>query len=345
MSVYLFRRQHGVRTRVSLRLGLGIALSTLLLQATPSWAQSASLQLINEYPATSITASADLQFAAAVKKLSNGDIAINTLQEAANPYKGKDQVNAVSSGKAEIGTLFAGILGGSDSFFLLSSLPFVVDDFDQAQALFTCTRPELERHLNALNVRLLYATPWPPSGIWSANALSDVDAVKALNIRTYDDNSRGVFQRVGSRSVNLPFSAVGPKLISGELNAVLSSGDGGAGNRLWDQLPNFTAISYAIPLSYTIINNDAWNKLTPAQQASLTQAAQLTSAASWANVKSRIQDNYARMSEHNMRLNLEPAPAIREALRKAGQEQADSWWQQDKNNEIRTRCAPLVQAK
>jgi len=327
------------------RCALTVAISALLLQAGPAAAQSASLHLINEYPATSITASADLQFAAAVKQLSNGDIAVTTLQEAANPYKGKDQVSAVSSGKAEIGTLFAGILGGSDSFFLLSSLPFVVDDFEQAQSLFTCTQPELERHLAALNMRLLYATPWPPSGIWSAKAVPDVDAIKALNIRTYDDNSRGVFQRVGANSVNLPFSAVGPKLVSGELNAVLSSGDGGAGNRLWDHLPNFTAISYAIPLSYTIINNDVWNKLTPAQQSILTQAAKATSDASWANVKSRIQDNYARMKEHNMQLNLQPAASVRQALRKAGQEQTDSWWQQDKNSEVRTRCAVVLQAK
>lgn len=330
---------------LSRRYSLAAVIAAALLQVNPAWSQSATLQLINEYPATSITASADLQFAATVNRLSNGDIAVATMQEAANPYKGKDQVSAVSSNKVAIGTLFAGILGGSDSFFLLSSLPFVVDDFEQAQTLFTCTRPELERHLAALNLRLLYATPWPPSGIWSAQALPDVAAVKALNIRTYDDNSRGVFQRVGANSVNLPFSAVGPKLVSGELNAVLSSGDGGAGNRLWDQLPNFTAISYAIPLSYTIINQDAWNKLTAAQQATLTQAAKSTSEASWANVNSRIQDNYARMREHNMQLNLQPAAALREVLRKAGQEQADSWWQQDKNSEIRTRCAPLAQAK
>src|SRR5450830_893503 len=342
------RTKQGARMSVcsfARRCSLAATITTVLLQATPAWSQSATLQLINEYPATSITASADLQFAAAVNKLSNSDITVTTLQEAANPYKGKDQVSAVSSNKVAIGTLFAGILGGSDSFFLLSSLPFVVDDFEQAQALFTCTRPELERHLAALNLRLLYATPWPPSGIWSAKALPDVAAVKALNIRTYDDNSRGVFQRVGANSVNLPFSAVGPKLVSGELNAVLSSGDGGAGNRLWDHLPNFTAISYAIPLSYTIINNDVWNKLTPAQQSILTQAAKATSDASWANVKSRIQDNYARMKEHNMQLNLQPAASVRQALRKAGEEQTDSWWQQDKNSEVRTRCAVVLQAK
>src|SRR3546814_424859 len=69
--------------------------------ATPqAWAQ-ASLQLINEYPATSITAAADLKFAEAVKQASNGSLAVQTLQEKQNPYKGDEQVNAVITGKTQ----------------------------------------------------------------------------------------------------------------------------------------------------------------------------------------------------------------------------------------------------
>jgi TRAP-type C4-dicarboxylate transport system substrate-binding protein len=324
---------------------LACAAAMALLPAAPLLAQDASLRLINEYPATSITAAADLRFAASVASLSKGQLSVATLQEAANPYKGKRQVEAVGAGEVEGGTLFSGILGASDPFFLLSSLPFMVDDFKQARALFDCTRPALQRHLAALNLRLLYATPWPPSGIWSAAPLPDAAALKALSIRTYDDNSQGVFRRLDARSVNLPFSAVGPKLASGELNAVLSSGDGGAGNRLWEHLNNFTAISYAIPLSYTVINADAWNKLTPAQQAVLEQAAQATDEASWAIVGKRIQENYARMSEHGMHLNLQPAEDVRRALRQAGREQSDGWWlQQDSDRAIRNSCMPAAHA-
>src|SRR5690606_32970186 len=55
----------------------------LLLSAAalpPAWAQT-TLQLINEYPATSITADADLRFAAQVEEQSGGDLKIETLQE------------------------------------------------------------------------------------------------------------------------------------------------------------------------------------------------------------------------------------------------------------------------
>src|SRR5690606_4629417 len=76
----------------------------------PVWAQT-TLQLINEYPSTSITAAADLKFAEAVQAQSGGELKIETLQEKNNPYKGGDQVDAISQGKVQMGTLFGGVLG------------------------------------------------------------------------------------------------------------------------------------------------------------------------------------------------------------------------------------------
>ncbi|MFL9922647.1 TRAP transporter substrate-binding protein [Herbaspirillum lusitanum] len=341
----VFQLQRGVArftipARIA-RLALLSAVPLALLQAGMAQAQTSAtpaLRLINEYPATSVTAAADLKFAEEVRSLSAGSLAVTTLQESANTFKGKDQVAAVSERRVEMGTLFAGILGTSDPFFLLSSLPFVVKDFAQAEALFKCARPELEQHLASLNLHLLYVTPWPPSGIWSAQPVTDLASLRALRIRTYDDNSRGSFARLGAFSVNLPFSAVGPRLASGDLNAVLSSGDGGAGNKLWEHLPNFTAVNYAIPLSYTLINNDAWKALSPQQQGILSQAAARIDANGWKTVKDRIEVNYARMREHGMRLNLAPAESVTRGLRQAGNAQTDSWWQQNDGAGIRARC-------
>lgn len=108
--------------------------------------------------------------------------------------------------------------------------------------------------------------------------------MQALRIRTYDENSRGVFELAGAHRVNLPFSAVPPMLAVGELNVVLSSEDGGAGNSLCDQLGNFSAINYAIPLSHNVINRSVWQQLSPQQQATMTGAAKRTADTSWSNV-------------------------------------------------------------
>ena len=305
---------------------------TLLLSTAalpPVWAQT-TLQLINEYPATSITAAADLQFAAEVQAQSGGDLKIETLQEKNNPYKGGDQVDAISQGKTQMGTLFGGVLGNKDSLFLLSSLPFAAKDFAQAKALYTCAKPALEARVKALGAQLLYVTPWPPSGIWSVKPLADDADAKALKIRTYDATSKSVFERLGAQSVQLPYSALAEKLAAGDVNAVLTSGDGGAGRSLWDHLPNFTAVSYSIPLSYTIINDQAWSKLSPAQQTIMTKAADKVSEASWAGVEQRIDANYTRMREHKMTLNTAPSDAIMTALKKAGADETKAWLEENK---------------
>ncbi|QDJ46683.1 TRAP transporter substrate-binding protein [Bordetella hinzii] len=284
-----------------------------------------TLDLINEYPATSITAATDLQFADAVKTLSQGKLAIRPLQEKDNPFKGVDQVDAVTSGKTQMGTLFGGIVGNRDSLFLLTSLPFAARDFKQARAQYDCVRGALQAHTLKLGARLLYVTPWPPSGIWSVKPLQSEADIKALKIRTYDATSKAVFERLGAQSVELPYSALAQKLAAGEVNAVLTSGDGGAGRKLWDQLPHFTAVSYSIPLSYTLINEKTWAGLAPDQQAALSQAAEQVSAQAWAGVEQRINENYANMRANKMTLNTAPAPGIMAALNQAGAAETQAW--------------------
>lgn len=293
--------------------------------AVPAAFAQIKISLINEYPATSITASADLAFAEHVKTLSDGALHVETLQESDNPYKGADQVDAVTHGRVQMGTLFGGILGARDSLFLLSSLPFAARDFEQARAIYTCAKPALEERAARLNARLLYVTPWPPSGIWSVEPLDNEAALGQLKVRTYDETSKSVFERLGAQSVHLPYSALAEKLAADEVNAVLTSGDGGAGRSLWDHLPHFTAVNYSIPLSYTIINNDVWNSLDNEHQAVLTQAAEQVEQASWNGVEQRINANYTRMRDNNMTLNTEPSSSVMDALKKAGADETGVW--------------------
>lgn len=313
------------------------SLVTAVVFSPLAYAQT-TLTLINEYPATSITATADLNFAEQVEKLSDGSLQVKTLQEIDNPYKGVDQVDAVSSGKVEMGTIFGGILGAKDSLFLLSSLPFASKDFQQARAIYECAQPALEEHAKALDARLLYVTPWPPSGIWSVQPVTSEDDLKKLKIRTYDETSAAVFQRLGAESVNLPYSALAEKLAGDEVNAVLTSGDGGAGRKLWDYLPNFTAVNYSIPLSYTLINNGAWDKLNEQQQSVLTKAAQSVTEASWSGVEKRINVNYTRMQENKMTLNTTPSESVMDALSKAGAAETESWLQKNELSEKQKAC-------
>src|SRR6187402_515230 len=135
-----------------------------------------TLDLINEYPATAISGEADAFFAEAVKRRSEGRIAVNPIPSAKSGLRSRDQLKAVTDGRFAMANSVGGTLGGESPAFLLSSLPFV-----------TLSLPLYEQLFAERKQKLLYVVPWPPSGIWSAAPLSDVAALKALKIRTYDE--------------------------------------------------------------------------------------------------------------------------------------------------------------
>src|SRR5215831_8964727 len=53
-------------------------------------------------------------------------------------------------------------------------------------------------------------------------------------------------------------------------------GDGGAGQRLWEYLNQFTAINYSMTMSMVTMNLDAWKGLSPELQKAVLDAAQAT---------------------------------------------------------------------
>src|SRR5882757_5094449 len=262
--------------------------------AAPASAQT-TFDLIKEYPANSITGEADAFFANAVKRWSEGRIVVRPIPDARSGVRTRDQLKAVTEGKFAMADSFAGGLGDDSAVFLLSSLPFVTPTLGDVHALYDAARPLYERLFAARKQKLLYVTPWPPSGIWSAKPVASVDALKALKIRTYDKTSTEVLARVALSATNVSFADLTPKLETAEIDAVLSSGDGGAGRQLWKYLPNFSEVGYAAPLSLASISLDAWSSLDEAGRAAIEAAARETNEHQWAALGSRLAENYARM--------------------------------------------------
>ena len=106
-----------------------------------------------------------------------------------------------------------------------------------------------------------------------------------------------------------------PKLADGSLNAVLSSGDGGAGRKLWEYLPYFSEITYSLPLSVASVNKAAYDGLSADQRAAVDAASRQTETELWLALSTRLQENYARMRQNGVTIDSNPAPAIVEALR------------------------------
>jgi TRAP-type transport system periplasmic protein len=291
----------------------------------PATAQETTWELINEYPASSLPGEADSFFAEAVKAGTAGKLAIRPIPDAKSGLRTREQLKAVSDGRFAMANSFAGALSDEDPLFLLSSLPFVTASNADARALYDAARPLYETLFASRGQKLLYISPWPASGIWSAAPLTDLAALKALKIRTYDKTGTDVLAQVATSASVVSFADLNGKLESGEINAVLSSGDGGAGRQLWKYTRNFAEIVYALPLSFGSVSLDAWQKLDGSTQAAVLKAAAETSEHQWQAMSGRVAVNYKRMRDNGVAIDETPPKDVMDALRGAAAQSVAAW--------------------
>jgi len=129
----------------------------------------------------------------------------------------------------------------------------------------------------------------------------------------------------GALPSQISFADALPLLKSGAIDAVLSSGDGGAGDRLMETLTHFTAVNYSMTMSMVTMNLDTWKGLPPDLQAAVRAAAEAASERQWKEIVNRVTANYARMRARGITIVTELSPEYERGLRAAGQVAVDEW--------------------
>lgn len=278
-----------------------------------------------EYPENAMPGLGITTFTKHVAELTAGKVQIKPSFDAASGIRSAGMLAAVAEGKVQAGDAFAGALEAEDAIFALPSLPFLVTSIADARRLADLARPHLAAALQSKGQRLLYLTPWPPTGIWSKAPLKTVSELSSLSIRTYDKTSRDVFAGVGAKAASISFADTMPKLVDGSVNAVLSSGDGGAGRKLWEHLPYFTEITYSLPLSVASVNQAAYDGLAPDLREAIDAAGRKTEGELWVALSTRLQENYQRMRANNVTIDTTPAPVVIAALQTGAAEAQRAW--------------------
>lgn len=303
-----------------------LAATTLPIRA--SRARDTTWSMATEYPATSMSGEGLRFFADALARESNGRVTVNLSFDAA--VKSADVPAAIRDGRVTGADAFAGGLGRLDPLFLLSSLPFLAATNADAHRLYTAARVAYAERLAQEGQVLLFATPWPPSGLWAKKPIVAPDDLAGLAIRTYDATSAQVLAASGANPSNLSFADTMPKLVDGSIAAVLSSGDGGAGRRLWDHLRHFTEINYAVPLSLAIVNAGFFKALPAELHAAIDRAAQATESRQWQLLETRLATNYARMAENGVTITKADALTsdLRTLFARAARDAIDAWKKQ-----------------
>lgn len=298
---------------------------SMLLVSGYSYAQSINMDFSNEYNATSIHAQGDAYFIDKVKELTDGDIGITLHTGGALGFNSSDHFYAVADGAVDIADTLSGTMSGIDPIFLLSSLPFIVEDIEDARRLYEIAKPYYEDVFEDNDQILLYASPWPPSGIWSKTAIANQSDLENLKIRTFDRNGTETFRNVGASPVSLSWGDVVPQLATGGISAVLTSAEAGANGSFWEHQNHFSAVQYAIPLNMVHMNKAVFDSLSAEQQQALLEAANLTDQHNWAAVEIRTEENYQTLGEHDVAISDPVSVDLLNALSEASTSVVENW--------------------
>jgi len=303
----------------------GVAALTLSAAGAVN-AADVTLNLSNEYSATSIHGVGDARFASLVAEKTGGSVEVVVHYGGALGYKSADHFDAVGEGALEIADTYGGALGGIDPLFLISSLPFFVTTVEEAELLYKVAEPEFKKVFEENDQILLYASPWPPSGIWAREAKNSSAALAGLKIRTYDKNGTTALNEMGAAAVRLSWADVVPSISTGAIDAVLTSAEGGVSGSFWEHFDTFTEIyNYAIPLNFVHISKATFDGLSADQQAAVLAAAAETRDLNWAAIPDRLATTYAQLAENKVSVITSDDAAYRDALQVAGEAALKDW--------------------
>ncbi|MDO5666373.1 MAG: TRAP transporter substrate-binding protein [Alcaligenaceae bacterium] len=288
-------------------------------------AQQYKWDMPNEYPGTSIQGVGDRHFSKLLAEKSAGQIEIVHHFGGALGYKSKDQLDAVEMGAVVIANTFIPPLGGVNPIFLLSSLPFLSDNPEQANKLYQVAKPHYSEVLKDHNQILLYASPWPSSGLWGKDAYTSKDKIARLKMRSYDANGTRTFKNIGSAPIQLSWADIVPQLSTGGIEAVLTSVESGLNASFNDYTKFFTELNYDSTINLVTMNLDTFEGLSKDLQEAVMTAAQETEDYVWKNIHTAIATNYDKAKERGVTIATELDGDFKAELQSAAEPVIEEW--------------------
>lgn len=302
------------------RFGLGLAGALLLslpVQAQTRWNLPAA------YPADNFHTENLSLFAKEVGEATGGKLQI-TVHPNASLFKAPEIKRAVQTGQAQIGEVIMSLHENEDPVYGLDVVPFLATSFDQAKKLWEAQRPALEKKLSSQGLMLLYATPWPPQGIFAKKDINTVEDLKGLKWRAYNVGTSRIAELVGAQPVTIQAAELAQALATGAVNSFMSSSATGYDTKVWETLTHFYDTQAWLPKNMVFVNKAAFDSLDKASQEAVLKAARLAEERGWAMSQEKTKWYVEQLSAKGMKV-LPPSPELKAGFQKIGEQLTQDW--------------------
>jgi len=266
------------------------------------------------------------QFAARVGEATNGQLEI-VVHGGGSLFKGGEIKRAVQTGQAPIGERLISALSNENPVFGIDAIPFLATDYQAARKLYDASRPTLEKILDGQGLKLLYAVPWPPQGIYANKALNSVADMKGLKFRAYNPATSRLAELTGAVPTQIEAAELSQALATGVANSFISSGATGVDRKVWEHLSHFYDTQAWLPKNMVIVNKKAWDGLNPKYRTSILNIANEIELEGW-NQSAALAAGYLKTLAANGMTVTAPSPAFKAELAKIGETMTKEWTDQ-----------------
>jgi TRAP-type transport system periplasmic protein len=305
----------------------GWVLGGFLLAVTAASAATASRvwDMPTPYPANNFHTANIRAFAEDVKAATGGELQF-VIHPAGSLIKHPEIKNAVRDGVVPIGEFLLSRLADENAVFEVDAVPFLAPNYFAARELWKVSRDTITRLLDAQNLQVLFAVPWPPQGLYSTKPVYAVDALRGMNFRAYNAATERLAQLTGAVPTEVEVSDVPQAFASGRLEAMIASPSTGAESRAWDYVNNFYNIQAWLPKNVVVVNKQVFQTLDEPLRTAILNAAAAAEERGWQMSVKETNDKMQVMRDHGMTV-ADPAPALQQGLQEIGTIMTREWVQ------------------
>jgi TRAP-type C4-dicarboxylate transport system substrate-binding protein len=289
-------------------------------------AQPASVQwqLPTGYPATNFHTENIQRFADEVKAATNGQLNIS-LHPNGSLYKMTEIAGAVRGGKVEAGEVMLSSLAKDLPVAGIDSVPFIVRGYADAQVLWRESRSAIEAALAKRGLKLLFAVPWPPQGLYTTKPVTRASSFRGMKMRTYNPATDRIAQLVGAEAVLVQTADLTAALEAGRLDTLITSSATGIDMApLWKWFPYYYEVNAWLPKNVVFVNQQAFDRLDPKMRTAVVKLAADAEDRGWKISEAKARDYDRQLAAKGTKI-LSPDPFLIGDFRRLGETLSREW--------------------
>lgn len=264
-----------------------------------------------------------VEFAEDVEKSTDGKLSIK-VHSAGSLFKHPEIKNAVRGGQVPIGEFLLSRLSNENPVFSVDTLPFLASSYDAAEKLWDVSRPKVEELLDQQGLKVLFAVPWPPQGLYTKKDVNELADLKGLSFRAYNAGTETLANKAGMAPTQVEAPDIPQAFATGRVDAMITSPSTGVSSKSWDFVSNYYDTQAWLPKNIVVVNKRSFRRLDKDVREAVMAAAARAEQRGWEKSRAETAAKTKTLEENGVKVS-KPSALLKEELNAIGQEMANEW--------------------